>query len=631
MYVKLRLGAVLLPFAFGLAACSGAHEAVPQVALPAAVPLASSPASSASVIGSKKTAASTSSQALQVAYDSCGYEWNNCNPSDQASLGFNATLSYNGLAVTGPTGSGSLGSYIDTNYAAGVQTVLSLKDVVVSGSLNHPYSTFSSQPGTYGLTKTCVNPSTNAACTSDDDYIKYIASVAKTHTGLWGYYIGDEPNTNNDTCTGDVPALQKMIADIRSQDTTHAILIVLGWWPETSQADANAQVGCWTDSARNLYVGIDYYPFDNSEPENPQYAQWEAAAVKANAGKGVVGGVLFGDALSSPDNAIFPTLAQMESQKSDFNAANIPNGIYGLYSYPDIIAAPGFDPTSVATKRSRTQTVLAMGGSATTAPVTPTPVPPASTPTPTPPKPTPTSTPKATTTPTPKATADPTKAPTASGKPYVSQVSHVTVSHSAGTLAATLPALPESGDLLIAFVNSWKAPSAPKGWTQKDGPGYLSFNVFTGVVGESGLAAAESYTFGTSTEGIAQIVDIRNAGTDVLFASNPTQWLATLTRTLTVPKADGLMLTAEGAWEMANGVSSISETLPSGQSDSIISSTLNQTISTGDSFSGSSYDLVVKQVTSEPYSAKQPFTQSMTPDWNNNTDFNVNDELIWIP
>jgi hypothetical protein len=339
-------------------ACSGGDGHSGILSSSVASPVLSPSYSPGSGAGAAAPPAPTPTGGLKLAYDSCGYEWNNCAPADQASLGFNATLSYNGLAVTGPTGSGSLGSYIDSNYAAGVQTVLSLKDVVVSGSLNHPYSTFSSQPGTYGLTKTCVNPTTNAACTSDDDYIKYIASVAKTHTGLWGYYIGDEPNTNNDACTGDVPALQNMIADIRAQDTTHPIMIVLGWWPETSQADANAQVGCWTDSARNLYVGIDYYPFDNGAAENPQYAQWEAAAVKANAGKGVAGGVLIGDALSSPDNAIFPTLAQMKSQKTDFNAANIPNGIYGLYDYPDIIAAPVSDPTSVATKRSEVTTVL---------------------------------------------------------------------------------------------------------------------------------------------------------------------------------------------------------------------------------------------------------------------------------
>ncbi len=342
-------------------ACSGGdgHQGIlsSSVASPVLGP-SSSPGSGAGSGNTGAAPAPTPTGGLKLAYDSCGPEWNNCNPSDQAALGFNATLSYNGLAASGPTGSGSLGSYIDSNYATGVQTVLNLKDVVQSGSLNHPYSTFSSDPSTYGLTKTCVNPSTKAACTTDDDYIKYIASVAKTHTGLWGYYIGDEPNTNNDTCTGDVPALQNMIADIRSQDTTHPIMIVLGWWPETSQADAIAQVGCWTDSSHNLYVGIDYYPFANSVAENPQFAQWEAAAVTADAAKGVAGGVLIGDALSSPDKAIFPTLSQLESQKTDFKAANIPNGIYGLYDYPDILAAPGSDPTSVATKRSEVTTVL---------------------------------------------------------------------------------------------------------------------------------------------------------------------------------------------------------------------------------------------------------------------------------
>ncbi len=647
MCLKLRASAALLPFAFGLAACSGGQNTASPALLPAAVPLASSPASSAALTGPRKTAASatSSSQLLQLAYDSCGPEWANCNPSDQASLGFNATLSYNGLAATAPTGTGSLGSYIDTNAAAGVQTILSLKDVVVSGTLNHPYSTFSGSPSTYGLTKTCVNPSTGKACASDADYTEYVASVAKTHSGLWGYYVADEPNENGNACTGDIPAIQTIINAIRTVDTTHPILAVYAWWTMASQSDATTQLGCLTDSAGKLYASIDYYPFPGA-PENSQFAQWVAGATKANTSKGVLGGGLMAQALSSPDGSVFPTLAQMQSQKSDFLAANIPNGVYGLYDYPDIIAAPGSDPTSVSTKRSYVTTALKSGSTAptptpTTAP-TATPTPPMSTPTPVTPPPTPTPIPTskptvaptfgptATPSPSSKPTVAPTSPPVSTGKPYVSAESQITVSHKAGTLAANLPRLPANGDLLVAFVNSWGAPSAPAGWTQQDGPGDMHFSAFTGVVGKNGLQAAQSYTFDTSSEGIVQILDVKNAGSGLMFASDPSQWLATSTRSLTVPKAGGLMLTAQAAWEMANGVSAITDTLPTGQSESTISSTLNQTIYTNDSFSGSSYDLVVKQVTSEPYSASQPFTQTLTPQWNNNTDFNVNDELIWI-
>ncbi len=265
--------------------------------------------------------------------------------------------------MTGPTGTGSLGAYIDANAAAGVQTIINLKDVVVSGTLNHPYSTFSGSPSTYGLTKTCVNPSTGQACASDADYTAYVASIAKTHAGLWGYYVADEPNTNNDACTGDIPAIQTIINAIRTVDTTHPILAVYAWWTMLSQADATAQLGCLTDSAGKLYAAIDYYPFSGNPPtgsENAQYARWVAGATAANGARGVIGGGVIGQALSSADGETFPTLAQMTAQKTDFNAAKIPNGIYGLYDYPDIIQAPGSDPTSVATKRSETGAVLSL-------------------------------------------------------------------------------------------------------------------------------------------------------------------------------------------------------------------------------------------------------------------------------
>jgi hypothetical protein len=125
-----------------------------------------------------------------------------------------------------------------------------------------------------------------------------------------------------------------------------------------------AQVGCFTDSANNLVVGIDEYPFVGSPPTGSiaSYPQWLATAVTANASRGVVGGVYVGQALSNdPDSGttVWSGLANMETQKASFLAAGVPNGIYGLFSYYDIISAPtSTDPTTVAQKRSDTMTVL---------------------------------------------------------------------------------------------------------------------------------------------------------------------------------------------------------------------------------------------------------------------------------
>jgi hypothetical protein len=289
--------------------------------------------------------------------------------SDIASLGFTGVLNYNGTSAPA-TGADSFGSEIDTAHADGLAFIVSLKDIVPSlqSGETHPYSYFSGSPSTYPLTVTCVNPSTNVTCQNDDDYIEYIASLAEAHAGTWGYYVADEPQTGPangsagwNGCTGDVSAINKIIADIRTQDTTHPVMIVLGWWYSESQSDMIAQVGCFTDSAKKMVVGIDYYPFPGAFSSN--YSTWLAGAVSADASKGVIGGVYIAQALSNDPNnpsVVWPGLSNMEAQKAAFAAANIPNGIYGLYDYPDIISTPNpsRDNTPVTTKRADVTQVL---------------------------------------------------------------------------------------------------------------------------------------------------------------------------------------------------------------------------------------------------------------------------------
>jgi hypothetical protein len=288
-----------------------------------------------------------------------------------ASLGFTAVLDYSGT-VAFASGAQSLGTEIDTARADGLAFIVSVKDIVPSlqSGEQHPYSYYAGAPGAYPLTTTCVNPSTGAQCANDDDYIEYIASLAKSHAGTWGYYVADEPQTGPangsagwDGCTGDVPAIDNIIADIRTQDAIHPVMIVLGWWYSQSQADMTAQAGCFTDSAKKIVIGIDYYPWATGGIYSSEYVDWLANAVTADAADGVIGGVYIGQAESNdPGNpsATWAGLSDMTRQKQDFMAAHVPNGIYGLYDYPDIISTPNpnGDNTPVATKRADVMQVL---------------------------------------------------------------------------------------------------------------------------------------------------------------------------------------------------------------------------------------------------------------------------------
>ena len=320
---------------------------------------------------------------VQVAYESCGPRYGT-NPGctggtnalgrldDMASLGFNAVINYNSLSAM-PPGSGNLGIdvYISHGLADGIADILNVKQIgppMLTGATT-PYATMAADAFDYPLTVTCVNPQTLAACANNDDYMKYVANLVKGYPGLWGYYVADEPQTGPnggpwDGCTGDVAAVNQMISDIRTQDTVHPIMIVLGWWYSASQADTTAQVGCFTDSAKKLYVGIDYYPYPGALSST--YSTWLAAAVSANASKGVIGSIEVGQAQSNDPWAptlVWPGLANMETQKAAFLSANIPNGIYGLYAYFDIISTPtSTDPTTVAQKLSNTETVLRYTG-----------------------------------------------------------------------------------------------------------------------------------------------------------------------------------------------------------------------------------------------------------------------------
>jgi hypothetical protein len=246
-------------------------------------------------------------------------------------------------------------------------------------------------------------------------------------------------------------------------------------------------------------------------------------------------------------------------------------------------------------------------------------------PTATPVPPTPGPTVKPTATPVP-----PTPSPSSpAGGPAIAQISAPARYSSASSLSATLPGAPRSGDLLVAVVDSWNPPSAPAGFTQKDGPGDADFSVFTGVVGKNGLAASQSYSFGSDV-GIVQIVDVSGASQSSapVFASDPMQWTNAFPRSLTVPAKGGLLLSTWGAYtNSSSGLQSIGEQLPSGQSEKTLGQAYNDPINAPGESGG--YSLKVSQLTSEAYNAAQPFTDIGTIQQSGGYD--LNGELIWIP
>jgi hypothetical protein len=261
-------------------------------------------------------------------------------------------------------------------------------------------------------------------------------------------------------------------------------------------------------------------------------------------------------------------------------------------------------------------------------PASPSPTPtPAITPTPVPtvaPTPVPTIAP--TPVPTVKPTPVPTATPTAAGAPHIVQNTGVRAYAAETSLDAFFPRAPQNGDQLVAFLNVSRPPNVRAGWTKVDAPSAAGFFVYTGVAGANGLPDSPMYDFGVNS-GIVEVLDIAGASASapILAGSDPVQWQAQFPRSLSVPRAGGLLLTAWGGYSYANGgMQAINEQLPHGQGETVLSDSINNTTSSSGAFS-----LRVSAVTSEPFAAAQPFTAvgtiAVTSSWN------LNGDLFWIP
>lgn len=227
--------------------------------------------------------------------------------------------------------------------------------------------------------------------------------------------------------------------------------------------------------------------------------------------------------------------------------------------------------------------------------------------------------------PTSQPTPTPTPKPAATGVPEVVQNSGVIAYHNESQLVGQLARAPANGDVLVAYLNAWTPVATPAGWTRTDAPSNSGYFVFTGVVGKNGLPSSTAYSFGENW-GIVDILDITGASSSgaILASADPDQWQPQFPRTLTIPAPHGLLLAGWGGFSyLSNGFTAINDQLPSGQAESSLSYSLNNTVANYGSFS-----LKVTRITSEPYFASQPFTIIGTIQA---TDWDFNGDLIWIP
>ncbi|MFZ1075262.1 MAG: hypothetical protein WAN50_02715 [Minisyncoccia bacterium] len=218
--------------------------------------------------------------------------------------------------------------------------------------------------------------------------------------------------------------------------------------------------------------------------------------------------------------------------------------------------------------------------------------------------------------------------------PSIAQMSPIATYTSASSVSATLPSIPAAGDTLVAMVEtSNNTVTAPTGWTVQDNEtGFSGFAALTGVVGKNGLTAAKTYTFDTGACGTAQIFDVSGAGKTIITSTDSSNSGPSYPRMLQVPISNGLLLTGWGGWEVnsANAWVSIADSLPGGQTSSVLGYLLNSPISA--SCGGGRFAYRSSDITSEPFNAAQPFTNTAQVTINPvlDTGYNTSGQLIWL-
>jgi hypothetical protein len=192
------------------------------------------------------------------------------------------------------------------------------------------------------------------------------------------------------------------------------------------------------------------------------------------------------------------------------------------------------------------------------------------------------------------------------GAPAIVQKTGVLDYPNAAPYNAVFANAPPKGDVLLAILVAGVAVTPPAGWVQISGlsnsPG---FQMYAGAVGLNGLNSSATYSFGINS-GIIEALDVSGASTSnpgIAGSDPPYQVLTAVTRSLTVPKSGGMLLSIWAGYSNATaGFAAITEQLPPARFEQPVTYRLNNPFSNG------LVSLRVSQAIGDPFDVSQPYT-----------------------
>jgi hypothetical protein len=164
--------------------------------------------------------------------------------------------------------------------------------------------------------------------------------------------------------------------------------------------------------------------------------------------------------------------------------------------------------------------------------------------------------------------------------------------------------------VLASAVDNGLTPPTGWNWLAPSGAGSGLVNLMYGIVGQGGLTAATSYSFGGNSA-VTQLLEIAGMSKTIApsVSSDPTDYGLTRTRNLTIPSTAGLGLIVWGARSdtATGGYSSITDALSPGEVESRLTNSINNSMP-----AGSALTLAVSQLTTDPFKVSAPFTVAGT-------------------
>ena len=177
-----------------------------------------------------------------------------------------------------------------------------------------------------------------------------------------------------------------------------------------------------------------------------------------------------------------------------------------------------------------------------------------------------------------------------------------------GQVIGTLPSAPSNGNMVVAISANDNGLTAPTGWAFLANTGG---NVLYGYIGVNGLTAATSYNF-TGNGSMIQLFEISGAsGAPVNSTDTQSAGSSTHSTSLTIPSAGRVnLIVIQAVSAYTSPLTAVSDSLPSGQTESVITASFNNETPTGST--GNGVSLRSAQITSEAFNAPKPFAVTST-------------------